>query len=122
MKYQLRPLDMSQKAVAKAGSLRSSLDQTGNVRDNEGPVIAEIDHAKVGFERCERIVSDLWFCCRNDRDQCRLSRIWKAYQADVCYQLQLKLQLFFLAGPALIVKFWRSPRRRSKMSVAPASF
>jgi hypothetical protein len=119
MEYELCPLDMPQEAVAEAGAFGRAFYQAGNVRDDEGAEIAHIDDAEVRFEGRERVVRDLGFCRGDDGNKCRFSGVGETNKTDIRYQFQFKLQFLFLAGAALIMKFWGPPRRGRKMSIAP---
>src|SRR5258708_5081282 len=122
MQNELCSLDVPQKAMSEARSIRRAFDQAWNVGDDKRSKVAHIDDAEVWFERCERVIGDLRFGGRDDRDQCRFTCVWKTDEAYIGDQLQLQLQLSFAARPPCIMIFWSTARRRRKMCVSPTAF
>ena len=47
MKEHLRPLDVAQEFVAKAGAIRSAFDQPGNIRHHKAVSVAQVHNAQV---------------------------------------------------------------------------
>src|SRR5690349_17181050 len=106
MQQQLRPLDVSQKAIAQTRASMRPFNPPRNVGDDERAKVSEIDDAEMRFERRERIVRDLRTSRRHRRDESRLAGVGKTNQTDVCEQLQLQLQikLFALASALMVAR------------------
>ena len=74
---------MPKKPVTESRALRCSFDQAGDIGDNKGPKIAEVDNAKVWLQSSKRVVGDFRLCGGDNADQRRLSGIRKADESDV---------------------------------------
>jgi hypothetical protein len=59
MKQQLRPLDVPQKAITQTSAGVRTFDQSRYIGDYERAKVTQIDHAKMRFQRRERIVGYL---------------------------------------------------------------
>ena len=66
--------DMAQKAVANALAFGRPRDQPWDIRDDELDIV-DANHAKVGVQRCERVVRDLRARIRRRSEEGRFARI-----------------------------------------------
>src|ERR1700756_1688088 len=100
MEQQPRTLEVREELVAEADAFARSLDEPGDVGDDELPPIRGLDGPENGRERRERIIGDLRPRVRDAREERRLSRVREADQRGVGEQLQTQLDLALLAGHA----------------------
>src|SRR2546425_12868154 len=63
---QSSPLDVTQKLKTESLPFVRAFDDSGNVRDDESAVVAQLNHAEVWRESGEWIVADFWSRCRNN--------------------------------------------------------
>ena len=68
---------------AKANAARSALDDARNIGHHEGIFVAVGNHAKVGFQCCERIIGDFGFCSRNDTKKRRFASVGESHKAYI---------------------------------------
>src|SRR5205085_12601765 len=69
VQQQLRPLDVAQETITKPRAFVRAFNQAGNVCDDEGAKVAQVNDAEMWLKRDERIVGDLRFRGRDGRDQ-----------------------------------------------------
>jgi hypothetical protein len=115
-----RAFDMAQELMAQANALARAFYEAGDV-DHHECLIVMIDHAKRGFERCERVVG--YFGARRayGREQARLASVRLPYNANVGKQLQLQPQTHLLTRFTRFGKKWKAVGRGRESSIAPAS-
>src|SRR5882724_2174064 len=89
-----------------------ALDDTGNIRGDERPVVRERHHTEVRLERREGVIGDLRASGGNDGEQRALARVRLAQEPDVGDQFEHQLELSFLAVLARL-PFARAAMRRS---------
>src|SRR6266404_6310610 len=89
-----------------------ALDDTGNIRGDERPVVRERHHTEVRLERREGVIGDLRASSGNDGEQRALARVRLAQEPDVGDQFEHQLELSFLAVLARL-PFARAAMRRS---------
>src|SRR5580704_17009204 len=101
------PLDKSRKIGddERAAGARSSVGIGG-------------DHAEMRLKRRKRIRSNLRTCRRNARDQCGLTSVREANEADVREQLQFETKVTFLAGMSVFMFARRLVPRSNELGVA----
>lgn len=109
-------LDVLQELVPHADVLVGSLDQSRQVSHRNLPVVVELHYADLRPNRCDwkkntflkphptgiqqfrtRISGNLWSCSWNGLQQCALSRVREADQADISDQLQIERHYALLA-------------------------
>jgi hypothetical protein len=86
-------LDVAQKLGAEAGAEVRAFDEAGHIGDDEGlllRLLADGDHAEVGFEGGEGVVGDLGPRGGDARDERGFAGVGVADQADVGQQLQFQ--------------------------------
>src|SRR6185369_14428212 len=118
MQQQLRPLDVTQKAIAQASTRVRSFDQTRNVGNDKRTKVSEVNHAEVRFQRGERVVGNLGTRRGNSGNKRRLSGIRKTHQPNIREQLQFELQLALFALAAALVISRRTIGRTREVRVA----
>src|SRR5215218_6273134 len=87
-----RALDVPKELQSESLSLVRSLDDAGNVRHDERPAVAQLNHAEVGRQRGERIVADLRRRGADDGQERGLSGVGLAHESNVRDQLELELE------------------------------
>src|SRR5579872_7303267 len=129
MDEQPRAFHVAQKPDAEARALVRAFDQSWQIRHDEGAAqfasflsrsAVCIHHAKIRFERGERIVGDFRARRGNHRDERGLACVRKAHQAGVCEQFEFEPQMALFAGSAFLVLAGRLMPRFGEMLV-PAS-
>src|ERR1700680_2591874 len=90
-------LDMAEELVAQTMSLMCSLDQSGNVGDDDRLIVIRLDDAEVRDERGEGIVGDLRLRRADRRDQRRFAGVRESDDTDVSDEFELDGQLALLA-------------------------
>src|SRR4030081_413328 len=120
MHEQARPLHVSEELLAEARAVARTLDETGDVRDDELPIVEPCD-SEVRDQSRERIVGDLWTRARERREERGLSRIRHSREPDVGQELELEVDLAALALPAIFRDPRRSARARREARVALAA-
>src|SRR5512143_941097 len=113
-----RSLDVPQELQAESATFVRSLDDAGQVGDAERAIRRELNDAKVGTERGERIVADLGLRRGDDRQQRRFSRVGLADQTDVGDELELELERASLAIFTRLKLSRRSVGRGGEVRVA----
>ena len=98
-----------------------SLDEPGDVGDDELEVVVDPHHAEVRLERRERVVRDLGLRRRDAADERALARVREADERDIGHQLQLEQQPALLAVLALLRERRRPPRVRQEAGVPTSS-
>src|ERR1700752_1333757 len=98
-----------------------AFNQSGNVGDHERAKVSQVNHAKVRFQRRERIVSNLGLRRGNSRNKCRLTSVRKTNETNIRKQLQLELQLTLFPFAATLVITRRAIGRRREVRVPKAS-
>ena len=83
-------LDMTQESKSQATAFGSAFDDARNVGHYKGLSVSVRHNAERRFHCCERIACNLWASTRQGTEQRTLSCIRKAYESNVCQQLQLK--------------------------------
>ena len=116
-----RPLEVREKLVAEAGALGRTLDQPGNVRDDELGAVRRVDRPEHRLERRERVVGDLRLRIGDARQERRLPGIRKADERGVGEQLQMQLELGLLPGQTGLGKPRRLERGRREAAVATSA-
>ncbi len=84
-----RPLDMAEELVPQPFPFGGTLDQPGNVRHDELPVV-DLDNAEMWLEGGEGVVGHLGLCRRDRRDQAALPRIGESDEGGVGEKLHLE--------------------------------
>jgi hypothetical protein len=97
-----------------------TLDETGDVGDDEVGVIVDLDDTEIRFEGGEGIVGDLRFGCADHTDQRALADIGKSDEGDVRHQLQFELQPDVLPVFALLSECRCPALVRPELGVASA--
>ena len=121
MHQYLRPLEVAEKAQAKAVPVASPFDQTWHVGKHEAPLVVEPDDAEVGGERGERVVGDLGARGRHAGDEGRLADVGKPYQTDIREEFEREAQPVLLTRAARFGAARRPVRRRREPFVAASS-
>ena len=91
-------LEVREELVAEADPLGCTLDQPGNVRDDELAAVGRVDRAQHGRERGERILGDLRLCVRDQPQERRLAGIRLPDQRRVREQLEVQLEIRLVPG------------------------
>ena len=117
---QLGALDVTEKLDAKTVPFMCAFDKAGNVSQNES-VCACFDHAKIGFQRGERIIRYFRSRGRQTRNEGGFAGVRKSHQADIGKQLQFKTQMKRFTGLTLFMFRRCLMGRGSKTSVAASS-
>jgi hypothetical protein len=99
----------------------STLDEARHVGQHEGSITRQLNNAKIGDERGERIVGDLRPRRRDARDERRFSHVGKAHQTDIGKQLQLQANHALLSLPATLGVPRSSVDGSSEMHIAPTT-
>src|SRR5580704_19084427 len=109
MRDEPRSLDVLQEPDTQPDAFVSAFDQAWNVGNDERAALARGrvgiggNDAQVRLERGERISRDLGPRRGDARDQCRLSCVREADQADIGEQFQFQAQTALFAGTSLFV-------------------
>ena len=109
---------MLQKSIPESLARVRSFDKAGHVGDDEAAIAAQRHHTKIRHQGRERVVGDFGTRGRNPRDQRRLAGVGIADEADVCEQLEMKLELFGFAREPVFAAAGRPIRRADKSRVA----
>src|ERR1043166_8414200 len=112
---------MTQKSITQAMTLMGTFNQSGNISNDEGAKIAEIDYAQMRLESRKRIIRNLRLGRRYRGNESGLARVREANQSGVGQELQLELQLPFFAVASFLVIARSTIRRSSKVRVAKSS-
>ena len=113
-----RALDMAKELVTQTLAFMSTLDEAGNVSDDEAGVVACANNAKIRDERGEGIVSDLRTSSRDLGDQRAFARRRHADQSSVGHKLHLELDPALLSRFAKLCESRSATGRRDEMDVA----
>ena len=100
------PLDVAEELVAEPHALVRALDEPGDVGDDAGVGVGELEHPELGFQGGERVAGDLGVGRRQSGQQGGFAGIGQADQADVGEQFQLDHQ------PALLARLPRGSLAR----------
>ena len=95
MRQHARALNVAQELDAQSRAQMRAFDQPWHVGDNKGlllGLLADGDHAEIGFQRGEWIIGDLGPRGGDARDQRGLARVGIADEADVGEQLELQAE------------------------------
>ena len=114
-------LEVGEELVAEADTLARSLDQPGDVGDDELAPVGRLDRAEHGLQRRERVVGDLRPRVREAGDERRLARVRQADERCVGEQLQMELDVALLAGQPDLGEARHLPCRRDEARVAAAA-
>ena len=98
-----------------------AFDDAGDVRDDKGAIVRQVDHAQVGRQRGKGIVRDSGLGVADPRQQGGLARVGLADQADVGQQFELEADHALLALPTRLPPPRRLLRGRREAGVPPAS-
>ena len=120
MQQSCRTLDVAQKACAHACAFRRPLDQSGDIGDDKAAVLDRRD-PKVGVQRGEGVVGNLWRGARHGREKRALARVRKAQQADIGNQLEVQPDPAFFAGVTEVAAPGRAVGRSLEAGVAKAA-
>lgn len=88
--------------MAQSPPICGTLDETGDVGDDEFEVVLDPNDAEIGFERGEWIVSDLRLRRGDSRDECRLPDVGESDQRDIGHELEFEIQPLLLTHFALL--------------------
>ena len=121
MHQYLRPLEVAEKAQAKAVPVASPFDQTWHVGKHEAALVVEPDDAEVGGKRGERVVGDLGARGRHAGDEGRLADVGKPYQTDIREEFEREAQPALLTRAARFGAARRPVRRSREPFVAASS-
>ena len=113
-------LDVAQELVAEPSTLGRTLDQTGDVGQDE-LVLVVADHTEVRFEGRERVVADLRARRADRRDQRRLPGVREADERGVGHELELEAEPAVFAVLALLRERRRATCVREEPRVAPST-
>ncbi len=113
-----RPLQVGQELVPEPDALARTLDQPGHVRDDELPPVRRLHRAEHGGERREGILGDLRRRVREPAEERRLARVREACERGVGEQLQVELEIAFLARHPDLGEARDLPRRAHEPGVA----
>ena len=122
VQQQARAREVAQELVAQPGAFGRALDQSGNVGDDEAPVLGHAHHAQVGVQGGEGIVGDLRAGGRYRADEGRFAGVGHAQQADVGEQLQFQAQFARFARLAQGALARRAVGAGLEMQIAQAAF
>src|SRR5687767_6074113 len=111
------PFNLPEKLISEAMTFMRSLDETGDVGDDECLIVIRTHNTEVRDERCEGIVGDLWFRGADHRDQRRLAGIRQSDDPDVGDEFQLDEQLALFALLARLGKARRLAGRRGEVLI-----
>ena len=123
VKQQARALNVAEKLDAEAGAEMRAFNEAGHVGDDEGfqiGLLADGDHAEVGFEGGERVVGNLGPRGGDAGDERGFAGVGVADQADIGQQFQFEAIEALFAGPAEFV-FARGLVNRGGKVLVPAS-
>src|SRR2546428_1196462 len=115
-----RPLHVAEELLAEARAVACALDQTGDVRDDELPIVEPRD-SEVRDKRREGIVGDLRTRAGERGEERGFSRVRHSGEPDIGQELELEVDLAALALPAVFRDPRRSPRARGEARVAFAA-
>ena len=110
--------DVAQELVPESPALAGTLDQPGDVGDDEVGGVVDAHDTEVRLERRERIVGDLRACRRHDADQRALADVREADERDIGHQLHLELEPPVLAVLTLLGEARRATLVRQELGVA----
>src|SRR5262245_48341158 len=110
-------LGVAEEAIAKPGAPMRTLDQAGQIGEDEFTSI-HFDDAELRMQCRERVVGNLWFG-RTDRSQeCRFTGIGQAYESGVGNQLEAQPDSLFFSRLPGVGMAWCPVSRRFEMRVA----
>ena len=107
--------------MSEPDALARTLDQAGDVGDDELAAVGGFDRAEHRRERRERILRDFRPRVRDPRQQRRLACVRESDERRVGEELQSKLDLPLLAGQADLGEARRLPARAGELLVAAAA-
>ena len=113
-----RALEMREEVVTEADTFARAFDQSRHVGDDELAAVGRLDRAEHRLKRRERIVGDFGARIRDPRDQRRLARVRQAHECGVGEQLQVQLEVPFVARHSHLGKPRHLPRRTDEARVA----
>ena len=120
MDKQTAPVDVPEEVVTQAGALSGALDDTGNIRHDEGHALLNVNHAQVGEQGGEVVVGNFWPCVGGDGEQCGFAHVGEAYQTYVRQQLQLQNHVPLLPLQPGLGKPGNLPGGGGVVGIAPA--
>ena len=106
MNQQAGALNVAEELGAQAGAEMRAFNEAGHIGDDEGLLVgllADGDHAEIGFEGGEGIIGDFGLGGGDAGDERGFAGIGIADQADVGQQLEFEPIKAFLAGAAQLV-------------------
>ena len=112
---------MTQKSVSEPPSIGGTLDETGDVGDDELKVVLESDDTEVRFKSCEGVIGNLGLGGRDPGDERRLTHIGKADEGHIGHQLEFEIEPLFLAHLTLFGEGRSSPDIRKEPGIALAA-
>ena len=75
-------LDVTQKAVAKAGTFTCALDKSRNICHYKCLIVVAYN-AQIGGKCCKVVVGNFGFSGRYHRQKCAFANIWEAHKTNV---------------------------------------
>ena len=118
---QTAPVDVPQEVMAQASTLRSALNDAGDVRHHEGHALFHVDHTQVGIQGGEVVVGNFRPGVGRNRQQGGFAHVGEAHQAHVRQQLQLQNHVPRLALQARLGKPGHLPGGGGIVGIAPAA-
>ena len=85
-------------------AVSGAFNKARNIGNDKLKIVLYPNHAEIGFERGERIISDLGLRGRDTRNKGGLANVRKSYKCDVGHQLEFEIQPLFLADLSLFGK------------------
>ena len=121
MNQQPAAVNVPQEIMAQARTLSRTLNDTGDIRHDEGHALIHIDDAQVGEQRGEMVVCDLRPGIGGDGKEGGFSNIGEAHKANVCQKLELQDHIPLLALHARLGEAGNLTGRGSIVGIAPAA-
>src|SRR5947209_8312344 len=117
---------MAQKFMAEANTLRSSLDETGDIGQHKAhlvtaPWLPDGHNTQVRRECGEGIVGNLGVCGGHDGEQGRFTSVGVADKANIGDQAQFEGEPVFLTWLSFLSFAWSLMGSSSKMGIAEAT-